>query len=136
MRLAPGDEIAQSCWIVRRYRRGDRWAHLQRLAPAGELRLAGQDAEILDHVEDIEIAEDRAEGRIDEMEGLAVEPGIGLHPPLEPGEALGEILPLLLEGFPIRRSIEAPDIGKHDACEFDPGAMIGAPDRIGRMERR
>src|SRR5688572_6499560 len=101
MRLALGDEIAQAARIIGLHCARDRWPIFQRLAPAGDLGLALQNSEILDPVEDIEVSEDRAEGRIDQVEGLAVEPRPGLHPCFQSPEAPGQVLALLLEGFRI-----------------------------------
>ena len=101
MGVAPGYEVLQSCWIVAHHRGLDRWSVAERLAPTGDLGLAGKDAEFPDRIEDIEIAEYRSIGCIDQMESVAVEPGIGRQPLFKTLETLGQRFTLFVEGLPV-----------------------------------
>jgi hypothetical protein len=97
MGFARDEEIEEKLRIIRAHRAGDGSARRKLRAPALDLRLLRQDAEIIDGVEDIEIAKHRAENGIDERELRAAEPGTTVEALLDPAEALGKKLALCLE---------------------------------------
>jgi hypothetical protein len=99
-----------------------------------DLRLLRQDAEIIDGVEDVEIAKHRPENGIDERELRAVEPGAAIEALLYPGKALGKKLALRLERGLGRSGVEAPDVAEDRRAELDRGAVLGALQRILRMQ--
>src|SRR5262249_10837896 len=132
--LAAVDEIAQQRRIIGTDGAAHRWPRRQILAPLRELRLAGQNAEIADLVEDVEIAEHRPEHRIDQRKPFAVEPRPS-DPLLAKRDFLLKLCSLRLQGRLILGGIETGDIVEHGGAELDPAAMLGAIKRIGRMQR-
>ena len=106
----------------------------ERAAPCGDLRQAGEDAEIADAVEGIEIAEHRPEHRVDEAEAFAVEPWT-FQARFDAREFVPQRCRLGVERRLIGRRVEARDVVEDRRAELDPGAMLGAGERIGRVQR-
>src|SRR3954451_23095919 len=102
-------------------------------SPARQLRFGGQYSEVSNAVEHVEIAEYRAEHRVDQREFSAVEPRSGRDARLEPRKSLFKLSRLEREGRLVRCGVKACDIVQHRRAEFDPAAMLGARQGIGRM---
>src|SRR5262249_50182679 len=122
MRTAAFDEVAQQCRIIAADGRFDLCPRCQAFAPARELRLARQNAEIADRVEHIEIAEHRPKDRVDQREALTIEPWTN-DARFQPCETLLELRGLGLEDRFVRRRVEPGNIIKDRGAEFDEGPM-------------
>src|ERR1700722_14152191 len=83
----PLEEIPQQRRVFGAHCRFHRWPCRQRSAPTRQFRLAGQNAEIADAVEHVEITEHGPEDRIDQREPFSVEPRRSCDPRLEPRKA-------------------------------------------------
>src|ERR1700751_5438206 len=134
MGFARDQEIEEKLRIIRAHRTADRSARRKVRAPVRDLRLLRQDAEIIDGVEDVEIAKHRPENGIDERELRAVEPGAAIEALLYPGKALAKKLALRLERGLGRSGVEAPDVAQDRRAELDRGAVLGALQRVLRMQ--
>src|SRR4051794_21835339 len=127
------DEVAQQRPVVGAHRRAHRRTSRQAVAPTRGLWLVGQNTEIADLIKGVEIADHRAEHGIDEGELFAVKPGRRNEALLQPCKALLELGDFGLEGPLVLCGIESRDIIEHGRAEFDPAAMLGTRNRIGRM---
>ena len=101
-RIPPVQEVAQQHRIVGADGGAHRRPRRQRLSPARKLRFAGQYSKVGDAVEHIEIAEYRAEHRIDQREILAIEPRRCRNARLEPRKTLLRAAPSWLRRPPRR----------------------------------
>src|SRR5215510_1721109 len=106
----------------------------QRAAPAREVRLGSKHAEVVDTIEDIKVAKDWREYRVDEREAVAVEPGCRRHASLEPVEAPSKPSLLVGEACSIGRRVELGDIVEDCRAVLDEGTVLGASERIDRVQ--
>jgi hypothetical protein len=101
---------------------------------------AGENSELADPIENVEIAKDRTKHRIDERKSLAVKVRAGakahFKPCLKPFEFISQGCGLLHKGRFIGRAIKSGNVVKHSGSKLDPGAMFGAAQRVGRMQRK
>src|SRR5438552_1056252 len=91
----------------------DRRALGERVAPARELRLVGQNAKVANIVEHVEITEYRAKRRIDQREVFAVEPWRRADARFEPRKLVLQRARLGLECRLVLGAVEAGDIIQH-----------------------
>src|SRR6185295_4588021 len=124
--VAPFQIPQQAPSIVRADGSFDRRSGSEPCAPARELRLAGEDAEVLDGIKDVEIAKHRAEHGINERETVTVEPRCRQRAGLEPAKPTFELSPLGVEGCRVGRGVKSPDIVEDGRTVFDQGAVLGA----------
>src|SRR5258708_10934932 len=89
--MPPVEEIAKHRWIIGAHSGAHRWPRRERLAPARKLRLAGENSEVGDLVERIEIAQHRTEHSIDQRKTVPVKPWRGREARLDPRKSLLEL---------------------------------------------
>ena len=99
-----------------------------------KLGLAGENSEVGDPVEHIEIAEHRTERGIDQRKAFAAKPWRGRDARFKPRKTLLELGCLGFKCCFVRRRVKTRDIAEYSRSEFDPGAILGAPQGIGRMQ--
>lgn len=104
----------------------DRGARVERSPPRGDFIPSGEQSEVADLVENVEISEDGSEGGVDEGEcgagkiGAFAEPAFDLLEFPRQGACLGR------ESRFIGGVVEAADVVQDGRAELDPGSVLGA----------
>src|SRR5581483_7391367 len=98
-------------------------------------RLAGENTELADAIEHVEIAEHRTEHRIDQGKSFAVEPWCSRDTRREPREFFRERCDLGVERCFVLGAVEAGNVVQYGRAELDPAAVLGALQRITRVQR-
>src|SRR5204862_661723 len=133
MRVARAQEVPQQDRVFGRHGACYRRALRKRRAPCGDFWQTGEDAEVADTIESIEITKHRTEYGSDQAESLAVEPrtleaGIDARELGEQGENFSR------ECSVFRSVIQSRNVVEDCRAKFDPGAMLRPRERIGGMQ--
>src|SRR3954452_22562354 len=124
MRAAGREKPVEPLGIVLRDRTAYGRPPRQGAPPAPDPRQTVEDRKRGDAVEGVEIAEDRAEDRVDKRESLAIEPGRRKKALFGTGEFAGGLGALRLEGILLMGTVEAGNVGQDGRAELDPGSML------------
>src|SRR4051794_12565885 len=108
--MPPVQEVPQQHRITGADSSAHRWPRSKPLSPARQLRFTGQYSEVYNAVEHIEIAEYRAEYRIDQREFASVEPRRRRNTRLQPRKTRFKLRSLRRERCLLGSRIKARDI--------------------------
>src|SRR5947199_6249363 len=97
MRVATAKKFHEPRRVIADDRLAHRSPRRQRLPPSRKLRFAGENPEIGNEIERVEVAKHRAEYGIDKGEILSVKPRPGKKPALQPFELRSELAELVRE---------------------------------------
>lgn len=95
-------------------------------APGGHLGQIGEEAELADRLEHVEVTEHRAECRIDDAETFATEIRAGAEGCFDLPEAVVNVPGLVLQGRLVGCALERPDGVQQRGAELDPGPVLRA----------
>src|SRR6516225_1549769 len=133
--ISPPQEIAEQGGIFGAHGLSHRGPLGQRLAPACQFRLAGENSEIADLIENVEITKHRTEYRVHERKTFTIEPWRSDHACLQPRKTQLQLSGLGPKWLLVQRAVKTRDSVEDLRAEFDPGTMLGTPQRICRMQR-
>ncbi len=106
----------------------------ERRAPIRNLRFSRQYTERADLVEHIEVAEYRAEHSVNQRKLRAIEIWAAAKAALQKCKFVSQCLGFCSEHRLVAGRIKADDVVQCSGSEFDPGSMVGAAQRVCRMQ--